>query len=1363
MHGTRHGCPTELRRLGLVSLALLALLTGTLSLPAQKSEPGADSLLASARQAHKDHDYAAAIARYRDFLARFGDHKDAPAARLDLAVCLLEGPEIEPAAAREQLQRLAGNKDFADYPAVLYYLGVAHRGLGVRELLRADAEPRKAEQHRTAAVRSFEEAGKQFAAAAEAFAARAGKVGPDAKDLPPAFEWAACCRCCQAEMLLRSGKTEPARSAVAPFLDDPLLVRSHYRAAALYYHGFACFLLKDYLAAGRSLNLLAPFDQQDFGSPARYLLGRVHHLADERHEAALQYQAVLDDYEEQKKNAAEALKQPETLKNDPGAKARLQALVDEPPPGFVVRAGFCLGVLEFEDGRFNEARVAFQNCAAQTRLPALAAEARLCAGFCEVRLGQFAEAMHSLRPLADKETPQTAEALLWLGKAQAGSANPEDEENYEPTLKTAVETLRRAADHYRGRPGAMDRLGEVLLELADTEQLARRYHEAAALYGEVLRDDLLPRRGEEVLQRQLTALNLAGDYRASDELCTRFQKSYPKNILLPEVVFRSAENSWFQARAADRQAAAALRDEAARRYRLVIDRYPEFEQVNLARHGLALAHYHKGAFDKTREVLESIQVPDRHGELAVVPYLLAECLIRSAPTKIDDALAAGRLSEQLNAAVEMLGEFVGDQPDSPLVPDALLRLGFCQQRLAAVLSQPEEQNKLRDAARGSYETILLDYPWNELQPQAAHQRAKLLAQANPLDGINRLRRFTAEPLRKSSITPLALLSMATLLRGQEGRAWEAAAILGQYRKQHEKTLLGDPSRASWVPLLQYHHAVTLKESGKPTEARVLFEELMKQYPERPEAAEAKLRWGQCRWDEGWQQIDQANQKLGAADTKPAEAAAAQKALEQGQKITHEAADYFEKQAAQLKDNEAVADLRARLLYEAALCQRAYADEQVGDARGKIQSELQKKLHEEVARRTTEGEPVPDVPPPEVALARVELQPAEKKARTLYRELIDAFPDTPLAVEARLELAEAQADREDFAPAVKLLAEAIDREPPAEMTDRLRLRLGMCQMGRGDLKAALTQFNAVAARADSPWAGQGHYRSAECLMQAGDWKGAVEHLALFRDKEAFQNLGGLSDRALLRLGHALARLQQWDKSREAFEQLIARFDDSPWVNAARYGIGWVWQRQQEYDKAIAAYTPAASDANTETGVRSRVQIGICLFEQKKYAEAAAKFEEAAQPLFADLGALALLAAAAAHDRLKEREQAEKLLQRVLHDVPDSPWATAARQRLKPGNAPPPHELPEAVRLLTPDLDPAPLDPLGQPQSDRASLDDPTEEQSLAAALNRAPPERAAPAPPLRLVVPDPYENHRAVQNKIPADDDHLPLGCTPRRP
>ena len=44
------------------------------------------------------------------------------------------------------------------------------------------------------------------------------------------------------------------------------------------------------------------------------------------------------------------------------------------------------------------------------------------------------------------------------------------------------------------------------------------------------------------------------------------------------------------------------------------------------------------------------------------------------------------------------------------------------------------------------------------------------------------------------------------------------------------------------------------------------------------------------------------------------------------------------------------------------------------------------------------------PPPEVTLDQIPVQPAEKKAMALYRNMIDGFADLPLAIESRFELA-----------------------------------------------------------------------------------------------------------------------------------------------------------------------------------------------------------------------------------------------------------------------------------------------------------------------------------------------------------------------
>src|SRR5262249_3188901 len=149
------------------------------------------------------------------------------------------------------------------------------------------------------------------------------------------------------------------------------------------------------------------------------------------------------------------------------------------------------------------------------------------------------------------------------------------------------------------------------------------------------------------------------------------------------------------------------------------------------------------------------------------------------PAKADDALAAGKLEEQLKGATELLEGFIGAQPTSPQAPDALLKLGLCYQRLAALLAQPPEKVKVLGNARAAYERLMQQFPNHPLQPQAVLERAKCLAQAgDPNGAVNELRRFTGDPLRQAPIAPMGVLELATLLRAQN-KAQEAADMLAQ--------------------------------------------------------------------------------------------------------------------------------------------------------------------------------------------------------------------------------------------------------------------------------------------------------------------------------------------------------------------------------------------------------------------------------------------------------------------------------------------------------------------------------------------------------------------------------------------------------
>jgi tetratricopeptide (TPR) repeat protein len=742
---------------------------------------------------------------------------------------------------------------------------------------------------------------------------------------------------------------------------------------------------------------------------------------------------------------------------------------------------------------------------------------------------------------------------------------------------------------------------------------------------------------------------------------------------LPSVLFRFAENAFFTAVAAEKnpnlpnrvQELAKLNDEVIKRYQAVADKFPEFGQVSIARYGIAMGLYRKGELEKAKEALEKIPAADRTGELAMVSYVLADCLMRLAPTKADDALEARRLEEQLNAAVELLEGFAGGNPASPQTPDALLKLGLCHQRLAALMVQPPEKLKVLGNARAAYERLMQQFPKHELQPQAVMERAKVLAQSNDINGaINEFRKFaTQDGLKTAPVAPMALLNLATLLRSQN-KAAEAADVLAQARQAHEANLQKDPARAGWVYLLQYHQGVALREANKRPEARNVLNLVVQNAAGKVEGVEAALRWGQCLREEGLQKIDDARKKLATPNLKPEEVNAAKAMLEAGLKDLRDTVAFLETQAEQAKQKQPTFEGRARMHYEAAWCARTLAEHEVEQVRLKMQQDHWQKLKDDVAKKTPPGRTPPAVPLPIIPLKTVAMQPGEQKVRTHYQSLLTAFPDLPLAGDARLELAEVLSDREEYDPAIKLLKEGLDKEPPLELGDKMRIRLGASLFAKGDAKAALTQLDLVAGNAKSPLAGQAHYRAGECLMQTGEHDKAVEHLKLFRDNPAFQNLPGVTDKALLRLGHAYDQLKNWEASRQAHEQVVGRFPNSPWVNEARYGVGWAFQNQKRYDEAVNAYLQVVNNTAAEVAAKAQLQMGLSRMEQKRYPEAATALLVVPFTYdYPEWSAAALYEAHRTFTELKQPDQAERLLRRLIKDHPDSKWAQLAKEKLK----------------------------------------------------------------------------------------------------
>ncbi|WP_439622278.1 tetratricopeptide repeat protein [Gemmata sp.] len=1213
------------RSRGPAALALFGFmaLTGGLTSPARlgaqpTAEQQADVLLNVARKAYAEANPQFAAERFREFLQKFGGHKDAHSARLGLAVALLDLPDRNYQAALEAVTPAANDGAFPDRGLALYYAGACRRGLAQKELAEGAAKPNEMPQRQNNASGHFAEANKFFAAARDAFE----------KKTPPDAEWAARSRCDLAETELRLGKAKEARATVEPFAKDAALAKSKFRPLGLYYHGFAAVLLNDFPAAEKSLGQLAPFDQP-FGLHARYLLGRVM-SNDQKAEAAVAFQAVLTGYEEQKKAAAAALQQPDKFKNDPWEKARLEALVKNPAPDYVAGAAFYGACLNYEAGKVGEALPKFQAFAKEYAASPLKDDAQLRTGFCLVQSKAFDEAAKTLQPLTN-HPKLSDQAHYWLGKAQLGLALATDPNNPNArtqAFNTAIATLRAAADRANqlgGQdPDAKARRPEILLELADALLTAGQPQPAAQVYDQILNEKLLPARTEETLQRAIAAYHLANDVNSSEARVAAFRQQFPNSALTPLALFRSAENAFRKAEEVKKQnnpaATKAAFAEAAKRYDEVVAKFPEFERAGRARYGLGLCLIAQEDWEKAAAALDAIPAPERTGDLAPVGYVLADCLIRLAPNKAEDALQDNILREKLTAAAGLLDAFVAANPKAPEAPDALIKFALCQKRLGTQLAPGNERNDAFNKARGALEKVTSDAAYNQspLVGTAHLERAKVLAlQGDKGNAVNALRQFANDPLQKSPVAPLAHVTLATLLR-EQNQAPQAVEALQQARQKFEGQLAGDPARAEWVALLRYHHGVALFEAGKPADARAAFDQAVQAANNKPIAAEAALKALQCQTEETKKKIAEIEKERAQPNLTAAQVAAVDNKVKAAKGELNTVAQQFLQRAEQYKQALPTSDARARMLYDAAWTARA-----------------------------ADTDPAP-----------------------AYTKLLAEFPDLAVSVEGRLELAELLAEKKPD-DAIKLLKEAIDKEPtdkptPPESLERVRIRLGGALFDKKDFPAAQGQFDSVANNEKSPHRGQALYRSAECLLAQGKADDAAKKLVIFRDNGAFHNVPGVSDRAVLRLGHAYLELKQWELARQAFEVVIARYgNNNPWAVDARYGMGLALQNQNRYPDAINTYVLITQATQDERAGRARLQIGECQAKQNKWKEAGDEFQTVY--LVYDIPELkwtAMLEHARVLDAEKKPDAAVKLLERVVKDAPkDSEWTKAAAERLE----------------------------------------------------------------------------------------------------
>ncbi|MGL4423635.1 MAG: tetratricopeptide repeat protein, partial [Gemmataceae bacterium] len=650
-------------------------------------------------------------------------------------------------------------------------------------------------------------------------------------------------------------------------------------------------------------------------------------------------------------------------------------------------------------------------------------------------------------------------------------------------------------------------------------------------------------------------------------------------------------------------------------------------------------------------------------------YLLADCLIRLAPLKAEDALAENKMREKLTAASGLLENYVASHPKAADAPEALLKLGLCLKRLGASLADANERNQLLNKSREFFEKLNKDYGTSLAAPHARLEAAKIKALLGDRGGaMNDLRQFASAD-DKNPVAAIALLHLATLHR-EQNEFPQAGQVLADARTKHEAALRADPARADWADLLKYHHGVALLEAKKPAEGQKLLEEVSTSAKGKPVGAEAALRSLQAGVELAKQEREAAEQKLNQGNLKDPERQAAEQKREKARQQLFQVLERTWRHYDEARQKLPEAEVVARLLYDSAWAYRPLAEREIQDTWKRLREDAAKKQLETVTKKLPKDAPLPTLLPPEVPRSQVPVEDYEHRQFECYKRLIHDYPDLSLALEARFEYAELLAERGDHAAAIPLLREALDKEPtdraPApEFLEKVRLRLGASLLATKDAPGALKQFEMVAGNTKSPWRGPAQYRAAECLLSTGKLAEAAAQLKPFQDKGEWQNIPGISDRALVRLGQCQLALKQWELARQAFEQFTQRYGQSPQLAEARYGWGIALQQLNQYDPAVAQFEQVPRLTGGLVAAQAQLQVGLCRMAQKKYAEATGALLLVPYGYDApELGFTAMLEAARALEMQNDAPGALRLLTRLEQTAPPgSDWVKSAAERKK----------------------------------------------------------------------------------------------------
>ncbi|HAM37035.1 MAG TPA: hypothetical protein DEB40_03870 [Elusimicrobia bacterium] len=569
-------------------------------------------------------------------------------------------------------------------------------------------------------------------------------------------------------------------------------------------------------------------------------------------------------------------------------------------------------------------------------------------------------------------------------------------------------------------------------------------------------------------------------------------------------------------------------DGAISKYQKFLSLYPDSPLRVSAMFRIGSAYFQKKDFVQARANFQSVL--DRYPKDFFAP--LAEYFIA------ESYLVAGQVREAMFAYTKVITQYPETIKISPLAHYKLAWTGY-------------QVNDFSQAVQTCNNFLAL-YPTNALAKNV------YLIMGNALIKLKRYQEATQALQRIIDLAPssdIAEQALFTILQNQfNQKAYNSILTSYQFIFRHLP-----PSKSKWRSMSYLYAAEAYLALNQTDEAKVIYEMILKVYPDEPAAfyAQDGLAWAYSYKGEDERALDE-RQKLktmlsavtstfsfsGLNELGIADSLYNQKSYEDSYQLY-----------SKFVDNNPSAIEAPAALYRAGMSlyhQRYYT--QAIETWRKLQAKYPQ------AKETAQA----------IFQVADTLFRAQKygEAIAAYRDIVANYPSSPQLPMSYLRIGQAAFNAKDDEGAVKQIQELLVKFPKsAEATDGLDLLEAVFDRSKAvNFKAFLREL--VAANPASPIAGEAQFRLARRCFEGKDWVSAAQEFQKF--SVDFTNHPQLA-KAQFYLGESYFNQNNYNEAIPAFERLLNNFERNDDTPLAVFHLASSYYALKKYEDSVKYYT------------------------------------------------------------------------------------------------------------------------------------------------------------------------------------------------